>query len=354
MQDLSSDIRTQRWGEVQETIFAPYLVIPVFLQAIGIKKTKFKVTNKAATQTKKDLLYVLPHLVLWVLTIIGLIKFNYGKFGSEIFYGSVISFWLLNHLFNLTFAVLFFLGRPIYRKTERFLAEIPLKVSFEENEYDLETKNISENGLSFAAPYPYYFPQNEWLDLRISKGKHTAQLKGKVVRVLSNTNQWIYGVALEEMSEQVYLDYLQIIYDGFNRSLPQYYDPWVTPFDRFFDNIRNRMRGLKHENRPASKFAEMEVNEPVPLTGLSGDILSFNYETMTISTTERTSLIQPLIFVVDGVKFHLQFAEQNKEGHCIYTVQNISELVKQDELDKLINKWVQKAGEEIVDNDFAY
>src|SRR5699024_11733980 len=35
MQDLSSDIRTQRWGEVQETIFAPYLFVPVLLQAIG-------------------------------------------------------------------------------------------------------------------------------------------------------------------------------------------------------------------------------------------------------------------------------------------------------------------------------
>lgn len=93
MQDLSSDIRTRCWGEIQETIFAPYLVIPVFLQAIGIKETRFKVTNKATTQSKKDLLFVVPHLLLLILTIIGLVKFNYGKFGSEIFYGSVLTFW---------------------------------------------------------------------------------------------------------------------------------------------------------------------------------------------------------------------------------------------------------------------
>lgn len=53
MQDLSSDIRTQRWGEVQETILAPYMIMPVFLQAIGIKEKRFKVTNKAAVQAKE-------------------------------------------------------------------------------------------------------------------------------------------------------------------------------------------------------------------------------------------------------------------------------------------------------------
>ncbi len=95
MQDLSSDIRTQRWGEIQETIFAPYLVIPVFLQAIGIKETRSKWPIKQQLSLK-DLLFVVPHLLLLILTIIGLVKFNYGKFGSEIFYGSVLTFWLLD------------------------------------------------------------------------------------------------------------------------------------------------------------------------------------------------------------------------------------------------------------------
>ncbi|MDN5372130.1 MAG: hypothetical protein PWR19_1176 [Carnobacterium sp.] len=36
MTSVSGEIRSQRWGEIQETIFAPYLVIPVFLESIGI------------------------------------------------------------------------------------------------------------------------------------------------------------------------------------------------------------------------------------------------------------------------------------------------------------------------------
>jgi cellulose synthase (UDP-forming) len=130
MQDVSSDIRTQSWGEVQETILAPYLFIPVFLQSIGIKEKKFKVTDKKAKQSKKDRIYAIPHAILLALTVIGLVKFNYGKYGSEMFYGSVITFWLLTHLFNLTFSVLFYLGRPIYRKAERFLFEEKVVVSY--------------------------------------------------------------------------------------------------------------------------------------------------------------------------------------------------------------------------------
>src|SRR5699024_11642954 len=83
MADISSDLRTSRWGEIQETIFAPYLVIPIFLQTIGFKETKFKVTNKDAKQSNKDLLYVLPHAIMLALAVYGVITFNYGKFGDR-------------------------------------------------------------------------------------------------------------------------------------------------------------------------------------------------------------------------------------------------------------------------------
>ncbi|MFL2132881.1 glycosyltransferase [Desemzia sp. FAM 24101] len=354
MQDLASDIRTQRWGEVQETIFAPYLVMPVLMQAIGIKETKFKVTNKAATQSKKDLLYVLPHLILWILTVIGLVTFNYGKFGSEIFYGSVISFWLLNHLFNLTFAVLFFLGRPLYRKNERFLAEIPLKISYGGKEFDVMTKNISENGLSFAASTPYYFPDDAVLDFEITKGEYTAQLKGKIVRVFSGENEWDYGVALDEMPEQVYLNYLQIIYDGFNRSLPKFFDPWVTPFDRFFDNIHKRLLLKKTASNKVSKYAQLQLNEAVQLGDFTVILEKFDYQTMTFLSTENRAQQQIDVIEIEGVTFQLRFAEETGDGRYLYTVQNSSEWVNTTAFQQLLAKWVSKGDEDVAVDDFAY
>lgn len=354
MQDLSSDIRTQRWGEVQETIFAPYLFIPVLLQAIGIKETTFKVTNKAAVQTKKDLLYVIPHLILWILTVIGLVKFNYGKFGSEMFYGSVITFWLLNHLFNLTFAVLFFLGRPLYRKTERFLAEIPLKVSYREQEYQLMTKNISETGLSFGSNQPLYFPEDAIVHFEITKGRYTAELTGKIARVISQSHHWTYGVELEEMSEATYLNYLQIIYDGFNESLPKVFDPWVTPFDRFYDNIQKRFFNKNNSTGEVSKLAELELNEKVELSGYAAVLTRFDYQTLTFSAVEDLCKVQDSILEMNGIVFRLQFNTKTKTDQYVYTIQNSSKIFETSEFCELLSKWLQKAGEEVVHNDFAY
>lgn len=352
MSDLSSDIRTQRWGEVQETIFAPYLFIPVLLQTMGLKEKKFKVTNKAAVQKKKDLLYVIPHLILWTLTVVGVINFNYGKFGSEIFYGSVITFWLLNHLFNLTFAVLFFLGRPLYRKTERFLAEIPIKVSYEGQEYELMTQNISESGLSFAATKPYYFPEDAVLQLELVKGKYKVLLKGKIARVISQEDQWTYGIKLEEMSEETYLEYLQIIYDGFNRSLPMFFDPWITPFDRIFDNIQKRL--MKKKTEPLSKVAQIQLNEEINLQGFSARLHSFNYETIIFSAAENLRYNQIDSFEMDGVEFQLQFMEKTVNGQYVYSIQNQSEFVETKAFQQLLKKWVPKAGESSVPNNFSY
>ena len=50
----AAKIRNERWGEVQETFFAPYLFIPVLLESIGIKAKKFKVTSKNVTYSLKD------------------------------------------------------------------------------------------------------------------------------------------------------------------------------------------------------------------------------------------------------------------------------------------------------------
>lgn len=58
--DTASSIRDERWGEIQETFFAPFLVLPVLLQALGIKQKKFKVTDKDSKFGWRDRLYMVP------------------------------------------------------------------------------------------------------------------------------------------------------------------------------------------------------------------------------------------------------------------------------------------------------
>lgn len=344
MQDLSSDIRTQRWGEVQETIFAPYLVIPVFLQVIGIKEKRFRVTNKAAVQSKKDILYVIPHVILLVLTIVGIVKFNYGKYGSEIFYGSVITFWLLTHLFNLTFSVLFFLGRPIYRKAERFLAENPILVKYNNNEYRLVTKNHSENGLSFLSEDPLYFPEDAVLHFTVEKNKYRTHLTGKIVRVFQENSGWVYGVELEEIPFEEYLQYLQIIYDGFNQSLPQFHDPWVNSFDRFIDNLSRRLNDGGNKDDESSKFPVIQINEEVDASGMKLLLRKFNYQHLYIASPQDLSKQENLNVSVDGVPFDLSYVAQNNDDEYTFEVANLTALMNDSAFETLLHKWHNRMG----------
>ena len=344
MQDLSSDIRTQRWGEVQETIFAPYLVIPVFLQVIGIKEKRFRVTNKAAVQSKKDILYVIPHVILLVLTIVGIVKFNYGKYGLEIFYGSVITFWLLTHLFNLTFSVLFFLGRPIYRKAERFLAENPILVKYNNNEYRLVTKNHSENGLSFLSEDPLYFPEDAVLHFTVEKNKYRTHLTGKIVRVFQENSGWVYGVELEEIPFEEYLQYLQIIYDGFNQSLPQFRDPWVNSFDRFIDNLSRRLNDGGNKDDESSKFPVIQINEEVDASGMKLLLRKFNYQHLYIASPQDLSKQENLNVSVDGVPFDLSYVAQNNDDEYTFEVANLTALMNDSAFETLLHKWHNRMG----------
>ncbi|ATF71163.1 glycosyltransferase family 2 protein [Enterococcus innesii] len=327
MQDLSSDIRTQRWGEIQETIFAPYLVIPVFLQAIGIKETRFKVTNKAATQSKKDLLFVVPHLLLLILTIIGLVKFNYGKFGSEIFYGSVLTFWLLTHFFNLTFAVLFYLGRPIYRTTERFRAHYPVEVSDQDASYSLMTENISENGLSFVSDVPLYFPPDAQLTFKITRNGYQAEMTGNVVRVFSGKDRWVYGVALHQLSEKDYLAYLQIIYDGFNQSLPVLRDPWMTFFDSLFENLGKHLLQAKQKPLPPQRVPILTIDQKWHFDEGTYAVTTFGFDQLTLAKTEEVEMPTHLNLPISNLVLHAEKAMlQPTENQVIYQVSNLSEL----------------------------
>ena len=88
--------------------FCPYLFPDAGI--IWDWRKKFKVTRKG---NDSSWTYIsMPFLMSSSGDLMyGLITFNYGKFGSELFYGSIISFWLMYHIVNLTFAIFCAIGR---------------------------------------------------------------------------------------------------------------------------------------------------------------------------------------------------------------------------------------------------
>ena len=251
----NAKIRNERWGEVQETFFAPYLFIPVILESLGIKAKKFKVTSKNATYSIKDKLYILPYLILWTITLVAIIKFNYGKYGSEILVGSVITFWLLMHFINLSMCLFISMGRPVYRKSERFIRKVHGFVTFKDGStHPITTEDVSEGGIAFTITDDTTEGLDEKDDVKLTL-KHqdfNVKLTGKIARISKRDKTKIYSAQVQTPTGKNEDHYLQIIYDGINKTLPSVQDTWVTPFDELYMNLVVRTKTI--ERKISSRF----------------------------------------------------------------------------------------------------
>ncbi len=110
MRYLSGNIRNQRWSQVIDTIFMPYLIIPVILETLHIHQRKFKVTNKKRNQNESRfgyILYAIPHIILLILSAAAMIRFVNGKYGWALLYSSVIIFWIAYNMVALFYAIFF-------------------------------------------------------------------------------------------------------------------------------------------------------------------------------------------------------------------------------------------------------
>jgi len=251
----TAKIRNERWGEVQETFFAPYLFIPVILESLGIKAKKFKVTSKDVTYSIKDKLYILPYLILWTIILIAIIKFNYGKYGSEILVGSVITFWLLMHFINLSMCLFISLGRPVYRKSERFIRKVSGRIQTSDgNSYPIRTSDISEGGIAFQiiGNHAPNITNGTNIQMIIEHNYLNIHLNAKIARISNNGDKPFYSSQVQVTQDRDRDNYLQVIYDGANTALPKVQDTWVTPFDELYMNLVVRTRTL--EKRLSSRF----------------------------------------------------------------------------------------------------
>ncbi len=151
MRYLSSNVRNQRWSQIIDTIFMPYLIVPVLLETFHIHQRKFKVTNK-----KKEgkgigfefAVFAIPHVILLALSAAAMIRFVHGKYGWALFYSSIILFWIIHNMVSLFYAIFFMLGRPAYRSSERIRAEEDITIQYKALTYEARTADVSENGLA--------------------------------------------------------------------------------------------------------------------------------------------------------------------------------------------------------------
>lgn len=348
MREVSKDYRTQVWGEIVETIFAPYLVIPLMLESFGISEKKFKVTRKGNDSSWTLYLYAIPYVILWGLAMYGLITFNYGKFGSELFYGSIISFWLMYHIVNLTFAIFCAIGRPIYRNSERFIVDEPMVIDVDGESYDVRVCDISETGISFSSPLPLYLPKTKELTLHLQSRNYRALAKGHVVRVVVNDEAkgWRYGVQFTSVEKADIRQFYQYIYDRINHNLPTKKDSWMTTWDDLLENFNQRFQSNERPESPYDKIAlpKVRLNEEVDYGGQTRQLRKTNYYYMTFSGRLENPRRKPIVdFIYHDIFFKLAFVSYDPDmDESIYQVINLPSIEKIPAFKALANEWREK------------
>lgn len=113
---LSKGIRSTKWTSIYNTILFPYLLIPVIVETLGIKKRKFAVTSKTrAANNRFSLLWTIPHALLLMLTIFGAYNMINRIFVENTLTYLVVLYWLLVNMYNLLMSIFFMLGRKPLR-----------------------------------------------------------------------------------------------------------------------------------------------------------------------------------------------------------------------------------------------
>lgn len=253
MEYLSTNIRNIRWSQIIDTILAPYLIIPVLLESVGIREKKFTVTDKKKKRINTaSARYLIPHGILIALTVVSILHFIRGKYGMALVYSSVILFWLGYNLTGLVYAVFFMLGRESRRISDRIGAEEKAEIWVRGICRAGLTEDVSEEGIGLRMPE---MPQ-------INKGEH--------FRVVVTTEYYravMYGVCVycrrenEEGETRGFLaarvfpaeerdrrNWLQIIHDR-EHSLPTEIDPWMTIYDEVDRNVRRRWEQHRRQKR---------------------------------------------------------------------------------------------------------
>lgn len=256
MKQLSNNVRSQKWSQIIDTTLAPSLIVPVLLETLHIRETKFKVTNKKKQkENSRALLYMLPHLVLIVLSVLAIIRFVKGKYGMALVYSAVIIYWLCYNLIALLYAVGFMMGREMPRKSDRVKAVNKATIVFNDEEIDAETVNLSDNGVLVKSEIEVPKDVKE-VKIIIESDLYKTNLKACFVygNKKDEDDKTIYfsSFTVEPLSDNDKKEYIQLIYDrdtGITREI----DGWNTTFDDMLRIFKKRTNNLLNNMKKKDK-----------------------------------------------------------------------------------------------------
>ena len=358
---LSRNIRSTKWTSLYETVLFPFMLLPVLLETVGLSMKKFKVTKKDGLRGEKgqNLLYMVPFLLLIILSVIGIancvvIMFDSGSFGSI-----VVLFWLVYNLFLLVMALFFVDGRVPLRKSERVRAPVPCRIHLDGYSLNGVTRDISEDGVCVILEEPHYCPdgQSDGVTIEFLDDHYPATVKARLVYVGSmkhspksdNTllrrkkdTRWTYAFQFEDYCG-CYDQLLGLLYDRVT-TMPGQIRLDSGVFEDLSINLKQRIIPPYSEKR---SYARIEKNEIVPCPEApegTVKIHDFNYVCVTLTGTD---LAQVLTLQIAGLELKCLLGGQNADGYLLYMITNMDELMRSAENEQALSGWMaQDAPEE--------
>lgn len=335
---LSRNIRTTKWTSIYETVLFPYLLIPVILETFGITMTKFKVTDKGRAENEKgkNLPYLIPFVLLVVLSVIGIgnclrIILVSGSMGP-----TVVLFWLIVNFFTLLMAMFFIMGRNLMRGSERARVEEKCRLHTMNGTYTVMTTDMSETGVAVLLDYPISYKENEIIGVDIWTDRYSCEVKGQIIHVSEGEKRWKYALRIVDKGER-YDQYLQILYDRIP-TLPQNLDSSSGAFDDLKINVNKRASKPFYHKRKLPRV-EMLVDLP-DQRGRQWTVKDFNYRFVSIKTEDIPKEIELVINNQLGIKLHGTYEKTIEQGLQLYKVINFDELYEDKEKNRFLEEWV--------------
>ncbi|MCQ2523794.1 MAG: glycosyltransferase [Lachnospiraceae bacterium] len=337
----SGEIRTNIWSNVIDTVLFPYLILPIFMEAIGIEQHTFNVTRKdRAVNEKTNARMAVPHAILLAFSLISLILslgdlFRYRAVGSL-----VIIYWLLVNSYALTMAIFFMIGRKNLRMAERYDADLPVKIIFNGNTYYGQSIDISDNGLSVKMDRSIFLPKED-VRIHIKTHHYNSHFNAREIYVTdfidNETGEKVYKYSfmITDISEEDKSQYFQIIYDR-EPSLPSITDHNDSIFDNLSNNINRRIDGVSQQKR---RLYRIDVNETYPTKdGGSIFVYDYSYRYTVLEWSPQTDK-DTVDIVFDDVIVTCDFVRSFDDNRALYKIRGGEELCFNEAFAKTIRHW---------------
>ena len=345
---MSHNLRTAKWTGIYETILFPFLLIPVLMETIGIKMTKFKVTKKGAVESEagKNTAYIIPFAFLVLLSIIGIYNCVKQIFESNDLGPAVVLFWLIMNLYTLVMSMFFVMGRDYIRKFDRVETVIDAVLHTSFTTYNCHTSDISDEGLSITYHRPINIDDSLPVTIDLAYEDYKCSLKCHLLHADSvideDEGRKLYKYSFEvEDYLNTYEEYMQIIYDRVP-SLPQHLDERTGSFDDLKLNVIKRTARPVYQNRAVPRLKI----EPVvaDYNGKDQRIIDFNYKYLTLKRTRHPKDEEILVIDPDENLF-LVCTRLRKVGlgDSLYQVDNYYEIISDPHKNRLLEKWIERA-----------